>query len=745
MRRLLPQHRRRGKAVVEAFLSRRRFFTGTPVRYVQPLPPVAPAVDTNSPGYAAAAQEALLLSRQDFAQRLHAFSRHNFDRRQVPAVHALLTELAARRIIQQSGKTVHEYMQLAYVAGLHELCLALYHARRQQEAQLAVPTPDKSTDRSSSHSDAGLEPLPATFFATSHVIDSAYALQNLGELSRMASHCARRVEGALRIGESPRTVQFSLLRALWRTVCLAVRWAALERNGTHTVHGSCAHAFATAEKMVRESVAVLCPAMAGEAAAAAFVRQVRRLVQYDSSGDDGEMLFFRRCLDDHILHVPSPPTAPSPASDAAPLAGSGGFDTIPDVELFYAALVDSCAAGVHVGAALNYFDIARQHVGLPSFLTPPISDTSPAVLPLPNSTTGVAEYLLFRLLTVLQQARDNKHIVALARMLLRDGADIGISVWSSFLISAGEMRASDVAIAAYDGAMYQLVDVTDRPSVAERRGWEYLLQTALSALSKCQVRDFEARLLRPAYDAGLLHCTEEFYMCCLLQDAHSAVRPQERAEEIVAAMREKGMPLTEAIVTRLLRLYLRIESPIFLATYREAVEGCGLFRRAWLEELIVWAERCRHQLSHSNRCYILGEVQRVMGEGGRSGGSAALRGLCAQLQFDCAEKPSEHYTRPQQHPPPTAPTSLDLRMRFILKRPVEVLRGMPVEMPAVVGDPRRQGDLCEVCLLAETPLLTAPLTCGDTHEGPPPPLQEAAALLYMGQMLEGLQRSLNYA
>lgn len=615
-----------------------------------------------------------------------------------------------------------------------------------------------------------------------------------------------------------------------------------------------------------------------------LLRAVQRVAKYDTSGDGGEMFFHRHCLK-HGLLMPPPQrtshTIATTATAAVTTAGSDGDDLIAgggglyseasiidgtattttvllpsssaqftaasmmhdvnDTELFYAALIDTCAAGRHASAAMAYYEDARDRVlGLNAFpnsnnttgtvssspsssssSSSPSSSSSSATGPTAaaavaavggeegvaqdgierqqqqqqqqrlSATASLSEYVLYRLLAVLRETRDNRRIVQLARLVLSNGtsgnserkkrsgdgpaatshysdlssashdptttaaygsnsaataaaaAAIGISVWSVFLISAGEARAADVALAAFYYAREKLmryggsvgggdssVVAVGSSSLNDRRSSEYLLQTALNALSKCQLTRYEADYLRPSDEAGLVHCTRDFYFCCLLQDAHNSLNPAERAADILSRMAEeqeyhnthdsdncggggrggRELSLSPVIYSRLLKLYLRCESPLFLPCYVGAVAACEVSRvqpkAAWLDELIVWADRRRYFLTQEDREYILGQVRRQQQRRHRrnsntdsnegidntnsttstsatatvaAAGWTSMGGLRTQLAllaYDYDVQPLAYSASHGGAAPPTAPTVLDSRVHFVLKRPQRLRQGI---------------------------------------------------------------------
>ncbi|ESL10656.1 hypothetical protein TRSC58_01607 [Trypanosoma rangeli SC58] len=249
--------------------------------------------------------------------------------------------------------------------------------------------------------------------------------------------------------------------------------------------------------------------------------------------------------------------------------------------------------------------------------------------------------------------------------MLQDGVKLGISVWSIVLIAAGEMRAVDLALVAFAQAREALRGVGN---AMDRRGNEYLLQTAIHALSKCQVPRFEEEYLRPCKDQQLMHCTNEFYFCALLQHAHNSMDPAAGAEEILRRMREAGTPLTTRVISRLIKIYLRIESPKLLELYQHATQQLKTFKLSWLDELLLWADRRRYNLSREERKYILDEVQRVHGTKNIRDDLGGLRTQYALLKYDYEHAPLEVFAS-TSHPPETEPTILDSRVHFLLKYP----------------------------------------------------------------------------
>lgn len=859
-------------------------FRATAPKYIGHLPPTAPPVDTHSREYEVVRRRFALSARDDFLHHVHSFSRVSFDVRQRLEVHAYLSEaLEDKRMVEVPAKTVHDMIHLAFVAGFHDFCLALYHAKRHQRAKAnregsgGAGSCDSAETTKGDYKDGSdavtpSKKLATRFLVSPHVVDSAYASESVVELLRMASYCAHCAERDRAGGIHPEVMTvFSLFRCVWRAVCLSQHFLKGEVSGTHSAGGTSADALEAARAMLSEYILPFVQShntlaetdkadgRLNEGQLDAFLRAVQRTVRYDTSGDDGEMLFYFHCLRTGCIVVPTPPspdasfhhewTEDNPFSPhaleafsaarmdayggvresdaAASLGGSGSgiVSHVNDTELFYAALIDTCAAGRHVAAAIQYYEDARScclglsereaETSASGGKSAPAAAAAETSLPRPSKV--MSEYVLYRLLAVLQRRRDNHSIVKLARRCLReltnskgDGqtASIGISVWSVFLISAGEIRAADVALEAFCYARNRVRKAS--PATNERRGYEYLLQTALNALSKCQLKNFEAEYLIPTQEAGMLHCSREFYFCCLLQDAHNSVNPAERAAGILSRLEEEGVSLGVPIVSRLLKLYLRCESPLLLPTYQQAVREHGLAKRAWLDELIVWADRRRYSLSQEERAFILAEVEkaergqsRVSGadsgsDHGKGGGAditwmGGLRTQLALLEHDYKVEPREYFFKHGQ-PPSTEPTVMDSRMYFLLKRPQRVLQGinavgdgndrrvinvnknrnkksknnevlesrvlvLPPASSAVLGDPVRRSSLAHKAALAGiSPLFLCPFNSlaanavGEEvarHQRPQlsqteTQWQDEAVRLYLVAMLEGLQRSCNH-
>ncbi|RNF05464.1 uncharacterized protein Tco025E_07776 [Trypanosoma conorhini] len=630
-----------------------------------------PAVDTNAEAYRRLAHELTLLSQEEFGRRLYRFSRTNFDPNHTTAVHAHVSELLSRRVQEATVKCVREYAQLAHVAKLHKLCLQVYYARTR--AATVVVSATEINDMN-----------VGNFAVSDFVVDSAYALRSTPDLVRLASDCVKHLQHVPSLGWEMMSA-FSLVRAFWRCVCIASN-----REGRPDAESK--QALQDAAYIYDECMALVYPDSCEELSTQDAIHRVQRFVQYASSADEGEMLFFRFCLQKGFLRRPRDAVRGGGDDKGTGTNVSGAFEggRITEEQWFYASLIATCRAGNHVDSALQYFDDIGSFLGIVQVSCndllrsaarkllcdgskPPEEGRGPKKR---NSMEEVSEYLIFQLLNVLQTAKDNGKIVFIARAMLRDGVQLGISVWSIVLIAAGEMRAVDLALAAFTQAKDAL---GHDGNAMDRRGNEYLLQTAIHALSKCQVPRFEEDYLRPCQEGKLMHCTNEFYFCALLQHAHNSMDPATGAEEVLRRMTEKGVPLTTRIISRLIKIYLRIESPKLLPLYQHATQELGTFKLSWLDELLLWADRRRYNLSHEERKYILDEVQRVHGTKGMRGDLGGLRTQYALLKYDYEHTPLEVFAS-TSHPPEAEPTILDSRVHFLIKNP-----------HCVVHSPRNRG------------------------------------------------------
>ncbi|PBJ69881.1 hypothetical protein TcG_05508 [Trypanosoma cruzi] len=689
-----------------------------------------PSVDTNTEAYRQLAHELSLLSQEEFGRRLYRFSRTNFDPTQTTVVHALVSELISRRVQEVSIKCVREYAHLAHVAKLHKLCLDVYFARAN------LTTIGSVTENN--------DTKVGDFAVSDFVVDSAYALCSTSDLIRLASYCVKHLQQVPSLGWEVMSA-FSLVRAFWRCICVA------------SIHGrqqdaEYKQALKDASYIYDEYMELVYPDAYKELATQDAIRTVQRFVQYASSADEGEMLFFRFCLQKGFLRRPRDTTRGEGDDGFGMNAGvtvEGG--KISEEQWFYASLIATCRVGNHVDSALRYFDDIGSYLGIMQVSCNDLLHSCSRKIrqddpKRPEAAIGsrdrksmekVSEYLIFQLLNVLQTAKENGKIVFIARAMLRDGVQLGISVWSIVLIAAGETRAADLALAAFTQAKDALGDGSH---ALDRRGNEYLLQTAINALSKCQVPRFEEEYLQPCHDQQLMHCTNEFYFCALLQHAHNSMDPANGAEEVLRRMKEKGTPLTTRIISRLMKIYLRIESPKLLELYQHATQQLGTFRPSWLDELLLWADRRRYELTHGERKYILDEVQRVHGIKGMQGDLGGLRTQYALLKYDYEYSPLEVFAS-TSYPPETEPTILDSRVHFLLKHPhcvahnIETWRnGCTFWINNTVGDDEKAQRFLRFSLLTNEGATT---TNGE--------IQAEEFRLYMGRMLEALQKSNNCA
>lgn len=608
-----------------------------------------PAISESSASFQNALHAATLLTKESFIQRLYTFSRSNFDPSQSEAACVQLLELARHRLPQASPKVLHEHMHLAYAAGLYHLSVELFYLSIQRESQLLM--------------------------LSEYVVDSAYALLSCSHLLQMASYCSSKCLAASHDREGGRDLfaEILLLRIFWRTICLYEHICSEESKNselncrTATISSDGEKVFGLLRKSFPSRSAVR------ELSFNSFFRLAQRLIKYDTSGGDGEMMFYRECLSKRVL---LPPTnlsrkerksvdegAISLPASVTPMLTS----EISEVELFYAILIGTCISGRHVSAALSYFDRARKSL-VECYRS--LLKQEPSSGPSPSSP--ISEYVVYRLLSVLQSNKENERIVQIARSLISEHSSWSISVWSIVLVSAGETRAGDVALQAYRSAVSQVQSFAGHAH--DKRGIEYLLQTALNALSKCQIPFFEEKYLRECRDTGLLHCTDEFYFSCLLQEAHNSMNPKECAEKIKERMDREGIPLTGALASRFLKIFLRTEDEEYLSMYHHATRKLRIFRRPWIDGLLLWADRRRYALSQGQRKYILEEVRERLGPNAKEhlGG---LRTQCALLEYDYSVQPCQHFLE-QKLAPKEEPTVQDPRVHFILRRRTSIIRGV---------------------------------------------------------------------
>ncbi|PWV16197.1 hypothetical protein C3747_25g203 [Trypanosoma cruzi] len=141
------------------------------------------------------------------------------------------------------------------------------------------------------------------------------------------------------------------------------------------------------------------------------------------------------------------------------------------------------------------------------------------------------------------------------------------------------------------------------------RGNEYLLQTAINAY-QCQVLALRRNTFsraRPAADA--LH--ERVLFCALLQHAITPWTLLTGQRRFCAGMKERGSSYHPDHL-RLMKIYLRIESPKLLELISMPRNSLGTFRRRGLTSLLLW--RSTSLRTHPwGKKYILDEVQRVHG------------------------------------------------------------------------------------------------------------------------------------
>ncbi|KPI85591.1 hypothetical protein ABL78_5366 [Leptomonas seymouri] len=905
-----------------------------------------------------------ILPIDELVQGVHRFSRTNFSPAQRPLLCAYLKEIMKpHRMAQMPIKAIQDYLHLSHVAGLHDTCLEVYHAARAHMSPAALSLHPKAIPLSSGEppSNGGTPSLGGSMasataaitgsssngsgsssnlvagsavLVSNFVVDSAYAVYSSLELTRMASYCASQLlaanvsassapqnangenaaaaaspqQAVLAVRSPQETVmEFSLVRCLWRALCLAEHYRCTEASGVNEAKGKAERALADAMTILeacqrvgaarREALArlqddALHPASSAPQNSACdgsassphmlpqqqpgqltdFLQKGVRFVRYASTGDDGEFSFFHFCWESGILTSPKPFPRSVRGQGVSSTEGSGDASSSPpsssslstmydadEVQVFYGSLIETCSTGQLVPEAMLYFTEARRLLGcdpladeddnsatvlmasaearegvngvvgegVPVSSTAPPSPLSwplvmgcgapaPPSLPPPALSTGAAysrsatptaaaaaapktqssdlftDFLIHRLLFTLQAARDNRRIVRVARALIAVGAatNIKVNLWTLLLISAGALRAADVVLVAHNFAMQQLTnaggDGAEASSGSERRTWEYLLQTALSALSKCQLPHYEQDYLLPAQEGGVLHCTDEFYYGCLLQDAHNSMNPVQRAAEVLARMGDAKVPLTAPLISRLLKLYLRVEAAEFLLVYKHAAEELHLRRVLWTDQLVLWADRRRYFLTADDRAYIVEEMLRSRNVKDVSRLLPMLGGLRSQfalLHYDLTHAARERFLQDGTLPE-DAPTMQDSRAHFLTTRALNVQRGMTAPsghswvcendgdvsgalgdcddgaeeewvetehygvQPRMLGDSPRRRLHAAIAELSQTPLLLPTASGGGfgktgVTRRDVESLRDEALRVYLADVLSGLQRSLN--
>ncbi|ESL07238.1 hypothetical protein TRSC58_05078 [Trypanosoma rangeli SC58] len=241
-----------------------------------------PSVDTNAEEYRRLAHELALLSQEEFGRRLYRFSRTKFDPIHTTAVHAHLSELLSRRVQESTVKCVREYAHLAHVANLHKLCLEVYYARA---SVTTVASEAKVNDTN-----------VGNFAVSDFVVDSAYALGSTPDLIRLASDCVKHLQHVPSLGWEVMSA-FSLVRAFWRCICIA------SNNGRQS-NADPKQTLQDAAHIYEECMGLVYPDSCGELSTQDVIHTVQRFVQYASSADEGEMLFFRFCFQKGFLRRP---------------------------------------------------------------------------------------------------------------------------------------------------------------------------------------------------------------------------------------------------------------------------------------------------------------------------------------------------------------------------------------------------------------------------------------------------------
>ena len=118
------------------------------------------------------------------------------------------------------------------------------------------------------------------------------------------------------------------------------------------------------------------------------------------------------------------------------------------------------------------------------------------------------------------------------------------------------------------------------------------------------------------------------------------------------------------------KILLRAESEEFLTFYKRVVDTFGLFKRVWVEELILWADRRRYFITTDERQYIMDEARRHFGvtdvRSEDLGGLEKLRTHLATIYHDLSHSPLDGFKENGWISPD--PIVMDSRVHFLMKK-----------------------------------------------------------------------------
>ncbi|CUG90362.1 Hypothetical protein, putative [Bodo saltans] len=421
----------------------------------------------------------------------------------------------------------------------------------------------------------------------------------------------------------------------------------------------------------------------------------------DALPDNGEMKFFLYCSQQNLLRFRPRKFLEPPLAEEPPI-NSG------NVEQYYFSLVGSCRRGLYVEQAILYADeyralleerkrqdamktteeLAQKRASsglvssnefeennnlLPSTTASASQSANPspatlATAPRDEEDTTVAESFIFHVLSVLQAARAHKQTLRFTRPILAETSQLTAALWSQILLAAGEERQVLVCRQGFDHAVQSLKSQSSLTAVAPSQ-MEYLLQTSLHALAKCHVPNFYDSVIAPCIEAKYIALNDETIAYLMTQNALHAPDAEGEVIRTREWMKERGQGMSTRVASLMMKVLMRVESPEMISFYKELVAlarssklsgGSAsdrtpsvVFKRIWLEELILCADRRRYALSQEDRRFIISEIERVFGElhidphTGKFSTSVleGLRTQVAMIYYDAKHEPLAAFQR----------------------------------------------------------------------------------------------------
>jgi hypothetical protein len=532
-------------------------------------------------------------------------------------VRSVAHEFINNRIESTSAKQVKDLQRLAYVSGLHQVCLDLSFRRIEYK------------------------PGDPEFGVGVFAVNSAYELAHHQTLSKLSVICADKM---IRFPGDV-TSSLDLCRVLWRLVCLLAR--SKQEHETVDITDSLSRAWA---QLVR-----VCPS-AEQYPLATFIRRTKLFILYASRADDGEMLFFKYCLQERFLRQP---TAAAPATAR---------------ETFLVDLLKTCRRGNFSEAAMDYFRAEQKETQSASF----------------------SRAVLFSLLQVFSgKTRAQDAILKLAREIIHSSAEslaeIPDSFWYYVVNAAGESHDEEMSHFVASHVMRRSLDPTSPLQD------ESLVFVTLQAVARCGTSDFVQKFLEPCIAAKIISPGEQGDAITYLLLYHNMTCVDAEAKTL-DLLNDPSMVITQRVASLVIKILSRADSDRFFAFYKRITTGMGahgasFFRLSWLEELILYADRRRYSLSEADRQFVVNEVTARVGFVDVEGdvkGLDNVRNSIAILKHDEQHHPLDAMKRRGAISPP--PKLFDSRLQFISRRQSCVSNAIG-NIIQCVGHPRHLMDL----------------------------------------------------